>query len=170
MKQIVLAAAAALMIGTTAMAQDDNQPQRDGKRPDKTEMIQRRTNDVVQKYNLNEQQAAQLLELNKKYAEKLGPGRGMRGGQRGPRPGMGPRPGGDQQPQQGQRPQLTEEQRQQMQAERQQREADMKAYDAQLQQILTADQYKAYKADMDKHRPHPGGKGGHGQRKGKSNE
>ena len=56
--------AVALLVGVTATAQDNNKRDKQpGKRPDKTEMIKHRTDDVVKKYSLNDKQAKQLLEL-----------------------------------------------------------------------------------------------------------
>lgn len=164
MKQIVIAMAAALMLSSTAMAQDDKQGKRDGKRPDKTEMIQHRTDEVAKKYNLTEQQKEQLKALNTKYADNFGRGMGPRGG-RGGRPDM-QRQGDNkrERPQQGQRPQLTDEQKAQMEKARQEREESMKAYDAELQKIMTPEQYQAYKADMEKNRRQGGGRGPRGPR------
>lgn len=145
MKKMILAIAAAMTM-TAAMAQGDNQQGRpDRKKMDKTEMVKMRTDRTVKQYGLNETQAKQLLDLNTKYADQMGPGMG------GPRPGgkgmgRGNR-GGDKQ---GDRPQLTDEQKAEMKAQHQKREESMKEYDAALQQILTADQYKAYKADAEK--------------------
>ena len=74
MKRIVMMMAAAVLMGTAAMAQDNN-----GQRPqfDRTEMIKQRTDQMVEKYKLNETQAKQLLELNTKNADAMGPMMGM---------------------------------------------------------------------------------------------
>jgi len=159
---MIIALSVALMMGSAVQAQDNKS---EGKRPekkfDKTEMVQRRTADVVKKYGLNDEQSKKLLALNTKYADKMGgPGRGDRGRHGGP--GMrGAR--GDQKPSKdmkdgqrpsfprdGKRPEMTEEQKQKMETFRKEREATMKAYDAELQQIMNAEQYKQYKADMQK--------------------
>lgn len=156
MKKVLLAIAATMMM-TAAMAQDDNQRNgQDRRRMDPTEMLQRRTERTVKDYGLNEEQAKQLLELNKKYADKMGPrmggmrpgGRGMRGGRNN---------GG---PDRGQRPELTEEQRKEMEANRKQMQESMKQYDAELQKIMTPEQYKAYQADMEKRRQEGPRRGG----------
>ena len=63
-------------------------------------------------------------------------------------------------PKEGKRPELTEEQKKQMEAERKQMEATRKAYDAELQKIMTADQFKQYQEDMKKR----GSRGHHGPR------
>ena len=109
MKRIVLIMTAAVLMGTTAMAQGNN-----GQRPqfDRTEMIKQRTDAMVEKYKLDADQAKKLLELNTKNAETMGPGMGMGrmgGGRRG---GMGGRRGGGQAGQGGQgAPQMGAERR-----------------------------------------------------------
>ena len=159
MKQIFLSIAVMLLsINTNAQ---DNQGQRpEGRKIDNTEMVKRRTEGTVKQYGLNEEQAKQLLELNTKYADAFGGGfRGMRGQRpEGRQGGNGQR---------GQRPEMTEEMRKQMEEARKQREESMKNYDAELQKILTADQYKAYKEDQEK-RMREFGRGGQrgGQRGG----
>ena len=135
MKRMILALVA-IMTMTAAMAQGDNQQGRRERRQfDRTEMIKNRTDDAVKKYGLNEEQAAKLLELNTKYADT-------------PRPNFG---GGDGQgAQQGQRPEMTEEMKAQMEKMRKEREEATKKYEAELQTIMTEDQFKAYKADQEK--------------------
>ncbi len=168
MKKIILSFAAVLLFSLTAGAQENQSEARpQGKKFDKTEFVKQRTEKTVKQYGLNEAQAQQLLELNTKYADQMGPG--PRGHRHGMRPGHGPkqhrdslrqrpekpRTDGDTQatPQAGkQRPELTDEQKAQMKAERQEREAAQKAYDAELQKILTPEQYKQYQADMKQHR------------------
>jgi hypothetical protein len=153
MKQIVMAVTAAFMMATAANAQDNQQ--RPDRRMDSSEMIQRRTDNTVKTYGLNEEQAKKLLELNKKYADKMGP---RMGGPRGGRRGGGPRMRPDGQTGaspmggngEGRRPEMTEEQRQQMETFRKEREEAMKQYETELQTIMTADQYKAYQADQQK--------------------
>jgi len=158
MKQILMTIAAMMLLSTAAMAQGNfpqgNFPQ-NGQGFDQKEMIQRRTDRTVQQYGLNAEQAKQLLSLNTKYADMMGP----RGGQRGQR-GQGARPQGNRQrPAQGdsirqprgQRPEMNEQ---------------MKAYEEELQKIMTPEQYKAYQADREKMRQNMGrGMGGQrGQR------
>ena len=147
MKQILMTIAASMLLSTAAMAQDNN-PQ-NGQRPNPQEMIQRRTDRTVQQYGLNAEQAKQLLSLNTKYADMMTPrfGRGQRpGGQGGARPGGNrQRPvQGDsirqprgQRPEGGQRPEMSEQ---------------MKAYNEELQKIMTPEQFKAYQADMERMR------------------
>lgn len=156
MKQTILSIAALLMLSTAVMAQN-GQDQRPGQqRLDRTEMIQKRTDDVVKKYGLNEEQAKQLLSLNTKFADQMGP--------RGGRPGQGMRPGN-----RGPRPQgndsLRHQRRQRPQGEagqqgRPQRNNQMQAYEEELQKIMTPEQYKAYRADMEERMKQFGGQRG----------
>ena len=67
-KRIILALVAVFAMGTTVMAQSD-EPRR-GK-PDKAEMIKHRTQHMVKKYDLNEEQAQKLLKLNTRQAEQM---------------------------------------------------------------------------------------------------
>jgi Spy/CpxP family protein refolding chaperone len=150
MKRFFLLMTAAVLMGTTAVAQD-NRPQFD-----RTEMIKQRTDQMVEKYKLNETQAKQLLDLNTKNAETMGPMMGM-GRMGGGRPGgMGGRrgggqagPGGQGAPQMGGGGfQMTEEQRARFEEMRKQREENQKKYDAELEKILTPDQFKSYQEDQ----------------------
>ncbi|MCH5308613.1 MAG: DUF4890 domain-containing protein [Prevotella sp.] len=149
MKKMIAMMAAAILMSSSVVAQDNA---RQGKRPerkfDKTEMLKQRTDETVKKYGLNDEQAKQLLELNTKYADKMGtPGRGSRDFRHG-RPGRGQGNGG-------QRMQPTEEQKAKMAEARKERMAALEAYDGELQQILTAEQYGSYKADQQKRGQHP---------------
>ena len=155
MKRFFLLMTAAVLMGTTAVAQD-NRPQFD-----RTEMIKQRTDQMVEKYKLNETQAKQLLELNTKNAESMGPMMGM-GRMGGGRPGGmgGGRRGGGQAGQGGQGApqmggggfQMTEEQRAQFEEMRKQREENQKKYDAELEKILTPEQFKSYQEDQKQQR------------------
>ena len=157
---------------TAAQAQDNNTPRPNGRQFDRTEMIKQRTDNTVKKYGLNEDQAAKLLALNTKYADTMGPGRGM-GGRRGGQGGIRPRPrpnfdgNNGQGFQQGQRPEMTDEMRQQMEKMRKEREEATKKYEEELQTILTAEQFKSYQADQEEMRKNFGNRrGGRGQRGG----
>lgn len=155
MKRFFMIMTAAVLMGTTAVAQD-NRPQFD-----RTEMIKQRTDQMVEKYKLNETQAKQLLELNTKNAESMGPMMGM-GRMGGGRPGGmgGGRRGGGQAGQGGQGApqmggggfQMTEEQRAQFEEMRKQREENQKKYDAELEKILTPEQFKSYQEDQKQQR------------------
>lgn len=164
MKKIVLALAVALTVSTAAMAQDGQRRER--RQFNKTEMIQQRTDMVAKKYGLNDKQTKELLALNTEYADKMGPG--MRG-PRGPRPdmnngGRGPKPEKRDSLKRRERPQNAPEG---MQPNREEMQKNMQEYDAKLQKIMTDDQYKAYKADMEKMRQQ-GPRGG-GQRPHRNN-
>ena len=153
--------AIALMTGVIATAQENKSCQEKcckekpckeqcceskGKCKDKAEMVRCQTQRMVEKYGLNEEQAARLQALNEEYAGKL-PKPGMRGpgmrpgpGKHGPRPeggpgmgprpeggpGMGPRPEGGFKPKEGERPQLTEEQKAARKAAMEKRREEMK--------------------------------------------
>ena len=136
---------AALLVGTSAMAQEEQNNQRPPRKFDKTEMVKHRTDETVSRYKLNDKQAKQLLELNNKYADKMGP-RGHRHGQ--PGAGRPPMPPKDMK---GKRPEPPKDDAK-MQERHKEMEATMKAYDAELQKIMTADQYKSYQADQKKMR------------------
>ena len=138
---------------------------------DQGEMVKNRTEEQVKQYKLNEDQAKKLEALNTKYAEKMGfgfmmmgggrgMGRGMGGGQRPQGGGMGPGMGQGG-PQGGfgggQMPQMSEEQRAQMQERMKQMQENMEAYDKELEQIFTPEQFKAYKEDQEKNRARRGG-------------
>lgn len=124
-------------VSTGASAQNEQ----GGNRPprmDRTEWAKRRTEMMVQKYGLNEEQAKALQELNEKQMPRGN-------GQRPPRPDStqaerpkrprGPRPGGNWQEMQ-------------------------KEHNEQLQKIMTADQFKAYMEDMEKRRQERGNRPG----------
>ena len=161
--------AAAVLMGTTAMAQGNN-----GQRPqfDRTEMIKQRTDQMVEKYKLNETQAKQLLELNTQNAELMGRGMGMgrmggQGGRRGGGQGAPQMGGGQGAPQMGGGGfQMTEEQRAQFEEMRKQREENQKKYDAELEKILTPEQFKSYQKDMEEQRAQRGRGMGGGRRGG----
>jgi len=167
MKRIVMTMLAAALMTSAAFAQEKKEGQRPERKFDKTEMVKHRTDEVVKKYSLNDKQAKQLLALNEKYADKMGPGargnRHGRPGMRSGRPGMSAEAGEkDARPER--RPELTDEQKAEMKAQREEHEKVRKAYEAELQNILTAEQYQQYKADMGKQRR---GGGPRGPRRGK---
>lgn len=148
-----------LLLSTAAIAQDNQGQRPERQRMDRTEMIKQRTDDIVKKYGLNEEQAKQLLSLNTKYL-------GQMGGQRGPRrggPGMGPGNGG-------QRPQMndTTARRRPQGGQRQggprqggmQMGGQMQEYNQELQKILTPEQYKAYQANREERMRQFGGQRG----------
>lgn len=155
MKKILFAIMAAALVSTQAMAQDENSEQRPERKFDKTEMVKHRTDKTVSRYKLSDKQAKQLLELNTKFADKMGP-RGPRHGRHHGRPGVRrpPMPPSDAQ---AQRPEPPKDDSK-MKERRAEMEKAMKEYEAELQKIMTADQYKSYQEDQKKmrervHRP-----------------
>ena len=131
--------AVVLFVGSTALAQEKNDNR-------KQEMIKHRTERTVKDYNLNDKQAKKLLDLNTKYADMMrpmhrhgGPGRHSMNGQR-------PEPPKDM------KGEMPEPPKGDMKGMREKMEKDMKAYDEELQKIMTPEQYKNYKADMEKRR------------------
>lgn len=162
MKKMMMTMIAAVLMSSAAFAQEEKKCECKCKQPDKAEMVKHRTDRVVKKYGLNDQQAASLLELNTKYADKFGGPRGHHGKKHGMRHGKKhegqadattgattPQPRGDKK-----RPDLTEEQKAQFEARRQEMEANRKAYETELKKILTEDQFIQYEADMKKHKRH----------------
>lgn len=148
MKKMLIALAAAFILTTTAMAQDNKETQNGQRRFDPKEMIQHMTNRTADRYGLTDEQADKLLDLNTRYADKLRFNQGPR--QRGQRPG-------------GQRNNrearqnnesvdgltaATRPSREEMEARRKQAEEDRKAYNAELKEIMTAEQYAQYEADQ----------------------
>lgn len=158
MKKIVFALAMTLVTTATAMAQDDQQaePIQQGK-PDKTEMVQRRTDMMAEKLGLNDEQKAQLLELNTKYADRM-----KHFGARGQRPGgrAGQRHEGDSVPPRPEAGKALEGKHPKGEAPRGLRRGgnaqDMAEYEQELQKILTPEQYEAYNKEK-QNRPMPRG-------------
>ena len=183
MKKSLLVIAAALMLSVSAFAQWGNGGE-GFQRPDPAVMIQMRTDRMVQELGLNETQAAKLLELNQKYPNAMFGGRGPR--MNGRRDGQNVNQDEANQettgkkakkakknkkaeaetqvePQEGRPgmpPGMDEEKVKEMQS-------DAEAYDAELKEILTEDQYKTYQENKNR-RPQggPGGPGGPGGRPG----
>lgn len=186
MKKMLMALAAAMMMSANAMAQDDNEKakfdtkptentdaaRRDRRPFDRTEMIQRQTDETVKAYGLDEEQAAKLLALNTRYAEKR-------------MPRMGRRPEG--------RPNGNFRQRDDAQASTEEAKADgkkqaeemagegrpqmrrgngdreemrkvMEEYESEVQKIMTPEQFEKYKADRQKRFRE--GRRGFGERRG----
>lgn len=157
---------AAVVMSSSAIAQNEQKKDNNMKRPDKTEMIQHRTDMMVNRYGLNDKQKAKLLKLNTEYADKMGgPGMGMHRGGRGMRPGMGrgqnPEMGGDAKNKDGKRPEMTEEQRAKMKQEMEQMRKNREQYGAELKKIMTDEQYKKFQEDEQQNRNRGGMRGGH---------
>ena len=139
MKQIIMTLAAALFISSAALAQEKNDNR-------KQEMIKHRTERTVKAYGLNDKQAKELLDLNTKYADMMRP---MHRHGRPGHHGMGGRRPEPPKDMNGEKPEPPRGDRKEM---REKMEKDMKAYDEELQKIMTPEQYKNYKEDMEKRR------------------
>ena len=139
MKQIIMTLAVVLFVGSTALAQEKNDNR-------KQEMIKHRTERTVKAYGLKDKQAKELLDLNTKYADMMRP---MHRHGRPGHHGMGGRRPEPPKDMNGERPELPRGDRKEM---REKMEKDMKAYDEELQKIMTPEQYKNYKEDMEKRR------------------
>ena len=150
MKKTLIMIAVALTFALSVSAQSEDSKQ--GERPkfNKTEMIQKQTDRMAERYSLSTDQAKQLLQLNTTYSGQM---MGMPGGR-------GPRPGGPREPGQGipggapadsaqhQRPS-----KEQMEAMRKEMETKRVAYNAELKKIMTDEQYAKYEADQKNFRP-----------------
>lgn len=137
---------AAVMVSTAAVAQDkdSNKPSVDNNR--KQEMVKHRTDKMVEDYQLNDKQAKKLLELNTEYADMMRPPHHSHHGPHGMR-GQRPEPPKDDM--KGERPEPPKGDRQDR---REKMMETMKAYDAELQKIMTPEQYEKYKADQQQRR------------------
>lgn len=149
-------AAVAVALSTTAMAQENN---RGGQRMDKTEMAQRRTEMMAQRYGLNDTQKAQLLELNTKYSDMMPMRRGGGSGhrQRPPQANNSDGQTANQNVQSdavSQRPERAGQGRGHRPGNggRHFDPEKMKEYEAGLKNIMTSEQYEKYEADK-KNRP-----------------
>ena len=157
---------AAVMMSSAVMAQDEQKKDNNKQRPNKTEMIQRRTEMMAGRYGLNDKQKKDLLKLNTEYADKMGrPGMGMHRGGRGMRSGMGrgqhPEMGGEGKSNGGKRPEMSEEQRAKMKQEMEQMRKNREQYAAELKKIMNDEQYKKYQEDEQQNRNRGGMRGGH---------
>jgi Spy/CpxP family protein refolding chaperone len=162
MKQFFITLAAVLFISSAAFAQEKNDDR-------KTEMIKHRTEQMAKDYNLSDKQKMQLLDLNTKHADMMrpmGPHRHGPHGMKGERPEppkdmKEKRPDGETGATKGEKPEPPKGDRKAM---HEKMEKEMKAYDEALQKIMTPEQYKSYKADMEKRRKE-GPRGPRGPRK-----
>ncbi|MBR6979937.1 MAG: DUF4890 domain-containing protein [Prevotella sp.] len=153
MKKVIMIALMAASVSLSAMAQEQGQR---GRNFDPTEMAQRRTDMMAERYGLDQGQKEKLLELNKKY-----PGMGMMGPRMG---GQRPGGGGDRQMRRQGPPQGNGNNQQggQMQGQRpgfgpgqggpgrgpgRFNPEQMKEYEEALKGILTDEQYQKYEAD-----------------------
>ena len=149
MKKLVLTMIAMVTMSLSAMAQDTAQVRRQF---NPEQMAKMRTDAVVKKYGLNEEQAKKLLDLNTRFAGKIRP-MGPMGGQRR---------GG--QRMQGDRPQRMNPDSLRAQGQRRgqgqrgggfnsaEMQKNMEDYNNELKAILTPEQYEAYQKDEQQNR------------------
>lgn len=144
----LMTAFAALLVGTAMLfAQQPQQPPQGG-RPEAPKPLtpEEKTAQMAQDYDLTAEQEAAVLELNKQYDGKLEfrfEGFGQGNGER-----KDPRNMSD-----AERQEFFEQMQERM-AQMQEKQAliekDQKAYDKALKEILTKDQFKAYRKDQRK--------------------
>lgn len=149
MKKLVLTMIAMVTMSLSAMAQDTAQVRRQF---NPEQMAKMRTDAVVKKYGLNDDQAKKLLELNTRFAGKIRPMGPMGGQRRGGQRMQGDRPqrmNPDSLRAQGQR-------RGQGQRgggfNREEMQKNMEDYNNELKSILTPEQYEAYQKDEQQNR------------------
>lgn len=142
MRRMTIAFTFAIMASMALQAQE----QADGRqqvRPRMTQeqLIKLRTNGMVKRYGLSDEQAAKLQELNEAYSVKLFSGRrgtGFRG-----------RQNADQNREEEQQPdgQSRTERQERMKQRMQEMQSTYAEYEKELQKIFSAEQYKKYQAD-----------------------
>ncbi|SDG66009.1 protein of unknown function [Prevotella communis] len=149
MKKLVLTMIAMVTMSLGAMAQDTAQVRRQF---NPEQMAKMRTDAVVKKYGLNDDQAKKLLDLNTRFAGKIRPMGPMGGQRRGGQRMQGDRPqrmNPDSLRAQGQR-------RGQGQRgggfNREEMQKNMEDYNNELKSILTPEQYEAYQKDEQQNR------------------
>lgn len=149
MKKLVLTMIAMVTMSLCAMAQDTAQVRRQF---NPEQMAKMRTDAVVKKYGLNDDQAKKLLDLNTRFAGKIRPMGPMGGQRRGGQRMQGDRPqrmNPDSLRAQGQR-------RGQGQRgggfNREEMQKNMEDYNNELKAILTPEQYEAYQKDEQQNR------------------
>lgn len=167
MKKTLLVVTAALLLCVSAFAQWENRGQ-GFQRPDEATLIKMRTDWMVRELGLNETQAEKLLELNQKYPNALRPGQGG--------PGMGrarrERPeeanvgqeGNETEKATGKEARKARKAKKDKEAEGQvdEMQAAREAYENELKEILTEDQFKTWKENMNRRQQGQGRPGGYG--------
>jgi len=169
MKTSIMALAAALMMSTAVMAQNEQTQGQNSRQMDRAAMMKARTEQMVKEYGLNEEQAKKLETLNTEYAEKLPM---MRGSRQQGQARQGQRSG--EQAGQGQAGQGQRRERQQgdslrrgqrvpnRQINSEEMRKNMEEYNTSLEKIMTQEQYAKYRENM-------GRRMGNGQRNGGGN-
>lgn len=139
MKRFIYAVVFAITMGSiSAMAQDENRAKKSDKRPDRTEMMKKRTERMAERYGLDEGQTAKLLALNTEYMGNM--------------PSMGRLPrvkrgGGnrDRNVAPAERPERPS--KEQMEEMRKKMAENRAKYEAGLKEIMTPEQYAKYEQD-----------------------
>ena len=156
MKKTMMAIAAAMMMSASMMAQNEQPQAQQAPQMDRAEMLKARTEQMVKDYGLNEEQAKKLEAMRGQQGQRGQRPQGQMG--QGQRPqgqmGQGQRPQrqpGDstrrgQRPQMGQMGQMGQGQRPQMNFEEMRK--NMEAYNAELEKIMTQEQYAKYRESM----------------------
>ena len=145
MKKTLLVITAALLLCVSAFAQWENRGQ-GFQRPDEATLIKMRTDWMVRELGLNETQAEKLLELNQKYPNALRPGQGG--------PGMGRA--------RRERPEEANVGQEGNETEKATGKEAREAYENELKEILTEDQFKTWKENMNRRQQGQGRPGGYG--------
>lgn len=153
----MMAIVAAFTLSTAALAQEANNQQQ--RRFDPKEMVAQQTDRMAQRYALTDEQTEKLLALNTEFAGKLRPMGPQGRGQRMQRP---PRQNNNADAQTG----ATTPNREEMEARRKEMEANQQAYNAQLKEIFTEEQFEKYEADAKQMRERNQQRGGQGPRGG----
>lgn len=171
MKKTFFALIAAITLSTSVMAQNEEGRRPERQQMDRTEMVKRQTERMVQEYGLNEAQAAKLQEINTSYFEKMPRMGGRRGGGfGGPRGQMGQRrntDGGNDATVQGENNERPS--REQMEARMKEMRANQEAYEAELKKIMTEEQFAKYQENSQR-RMQGGPRGPRGGNRDRSNQ
>ena len=173
MKKVIIITAAALLFSIGAMAQfpGGGPGGPGGGMPDEAQMAEMRTQWMARQLGLDEAQTAKVLELNKKYPMSMmrpggGPGMG--------RPSRNPQeeqkveadPNADPKAAKKAAKKAKKAKKQEEQAKAaDDAQATMEAYENELKEILTEDQFKTYQENKNR-RPQGRGPGGPGGRPG----
>jgi hypothetical protein len=150
MKRMIMAFAAAMMMGSATMAQT-NDSTKAGK-PDRSEIIRKRTEAVALRYGLNDEQKAKLLDLNTRFDGRMRMGMAGRGDRR-----MNPvrrepvrKMNAKRDSAENRIPQKADGNRMMRKGPRMPMENGMQKYDEEMKTIMTEEQFARYKEDMKK--------------------
>lgn len=136
MKKLVLSLLTMAM-AIPAFSQTENGVQGQPRHRDRSEMIERRTQEMTQKYGLSAEQADKVKALNEKYMVR--PFGGPRDGERRQGPPRDRKPSGD-----------NAGPNDQNRGPRGGMRQNMEEYNKELEKIMTEAQYKEYVSDMEK--------------------